>query len=388
MPGRHKMKVCHIWNDYSPGLFDTTHQICLEKKIGSEILCARLIDPKSSPPKLLRYIKKVDPKYFSRTDFYARLKNKIDTKVSNYRFKTFLPDFIKSKKPDLLHLHFGHTAIELHRFLETQNVPFMISYYGVDISSELRKPKSVAIYRRLLKRARKAVVLCADAHARLVSLDCEPQKITTWNIPIDGEAYPLRTKAANGPVRFLMAARFVEKKGHRYAIEAFKKLADLRKDVSLTIYGYGPSDWIGRLISEHGIKDQCTLINNQFTANFKAEYYALLKEHDVFLAPSIVAENGDDEGGPALTMIAAQYAGLPVIASRFAGAEISLVDGKTGFYCEQRDSESLFQKMRTIGERPHDWATMGKAGSELVNLEFSPSRQADKLLQIYKGALS
>lgn len=381
------MKVCHIWSDYSPGLFDQSHALCEERSVESHILSARLIDNNLAPPEHFHSIRKVDPKYFSRTDLFAKLKTKVESKIANLKFNAFVQEWISALKPQLLHFHFGHTAIQLRRFIDKQDIPFIISFYGVDISSELKNARSMAAYRHLLQRCQRAIVLCSEAQARVKALGCEDKRVVTWNIPIELQSYPFRARTYDGSVRFLMAARFVEKKGHKYAIEAFTKLAAARPNVYLTLYGYGPSEWLEKLIDQHGIRDRCKLINNHLGSNFKEEYYALLNSHEIFLAPSVVAVNGDDEGGPALTMIAAQSAGLPVIGTLFPGAEISLWEGKTGLVCEAKSGESLFQKMNSICDNIHQWTEMGKTASHLVNLEFSPRRQGDKLIEIYREAI-
>jgi colanic acid/amylovoran biosynthesis glycosyltransferase len=103
--------------------------------------------------------------------------------------------------------------------------------------------------------------------------------------------------------------------------------------------------------------------------------------------PSTTGVNGDDEGGPALTMVCAQGAGLPAIATPFAGVERSLIDGVTGLLCRQDDAASLAERMRWLAERRDDWATMGRAASEHVRAHFSLDGQMAALLGIYRDVI-
>ncbi|GAA0708241.1 hypothetical protein GCM10009105_07650 [Dokdonella soli] len=268
-------------------------------------------------------------------------------------------------------------------FLQKSNGPVVVSLYGVDASAALSDPVIVQRYRQLFARGSVFVVLSEVVRQRLVDIGCGNDKIRIINLPAGIEHYPFRSREFDGTTRFLIVARFVEKKGHAVLLRAFREVVDAGRRVHLTMMGYGPSGWLEEMVRALELEHHTTLINNGLSPNFVSLFNRLLSEHDVFLAPSTTASNGDDEGGPALTMVAAQAAGVPVIATPFVGAELSLIPGETGLYCEQDDAGSLADRMLELCAQPVLWKKFGENGSRLVHREFSRDGYAQALLGLY-----
>jgi colanic acid/amylovoran biosynthesis glycosyltransferase len=130
-----------------------------------------------------------------------------------------------------------------------------------------------------------------------------------------------------------------------------------------------------------------TLVDTALSADFHETFNSAMSDADVFLMPSITGPDGDDEGGPALTMVCAQASGLPVVCTPFPGAERSLVDGVTGRYCDEGDPQSLCEAMTAMSDAPEAAARMGVAGSELVHREFSALGQQREMLRLYERVL-
>ena len=38
------MRIAHLWQDYSPNLFDKAHPLCMAHGLGSEVVCQAFID--------------------------------------------------------------------------------------------------------------------------------------------------------------------------------------------------------------------------------------------------------------------------------------------------------------------------------------------------------
>jgi colanic acid/amylovoran biosynthesis glycosyltransferase len=380
------MRVLHIWNDYSPTLFDQSHPACMERGIQSRLLAGHFID--NGAPLLANTFcfRSRTPEDLNATAVLVRAVRRLRRLGFWSRFGRFCMRHAEEFRPDLIHIHFGTTAAMLLPMLEATQVPVVVSLYGVDASAVLKDPKWLARYRRLFERASMLIVLCESVADRLAGFGCRRKKIRQYNLPAGIENYPFRQRRFDGTTRFLIAARFTEKKGHAVLLKAFREVIAKRQDVHLTVMGYGPSEWLALMIRDLRLESSTSLINNGLTADFVGLFNKTLAEHDVFLAPSTTAKDGDDEGGPALTMVAAQAAGLPVIATPFVGAELSLLDGETGIYCRQDDVQSLANCMLELCAQPAKWQELGEAGSRLVGREFSRTGQTDKLLQFYEEA--
>ena len=380
-------RILHIWNDYSPVLFDQTHPICLAKNIDSHLVCGNYINNHTFPLDNTIIYRYRSPKEMGNVGSFWKVYRLVRRLFFWKKFSKFVSVEIKKLAPNILHFHFGNTAGSLINLLETVQIPIVVSYYGVDASALLKDPFWIERYKLVFKHATVVHVLCEEVVERFIKLGCPPEKLIIWNLPPNIESYPLRERTYDGTTRFLIAARFVEKKGHVFLLNAFRQLVNKNIKVHLTLFGYGPTVWLQRLISELDLNDFVTLINNGQSADFTSTFRKMINKHDIFLAPSTIAKNGDDEGGPALTMVCAQAAGMPVIATPFAGAQISLVDGKTGYYCKQDDAISLERIMLDMCGKPDVWQELGRNGSELVKQQFSILGQGRELIQLYKSVL-
>jgi glycosyltransferase involved in cell wall biosynthesis len=371
-------------------LFDQSHPICLERGLLSHVLAGHFIENGAQALAGTYSFMRTSPEEQNNVSLTGRIYRRSRRLFFWPRFRGYCLRHADEYKPSLLHIHFGHTAASLLPMLKKTNAPVIISFYGVDASAVLRDRSWVQLYAKAFDRASMVHVLCNAVVERLVAIGCPPEKLRILNLPAGVEKYPPRQREFDGTTRFLIAARFVEKKGYAILLRAFRRVVSIRPDVHLTMMGYGPSTWISDLVRELNLSDCTTLINNGQTSDFVQIYNEILAHHDVFLTPSTTARNGDDEAGPALTMVAAQAAALPVIATPFPGSELSLIPEVTGLFCEQDDAESLASCMLKLCAQPAIWKCFGEAGSQLVWREFSLAGYADKLLccydEVIKGA--
>jgi len=207
-----------------------------------------------------------------------------------------------------------------------------------------------------------------------------------WNIGMDLDkfSYQKREHLSKREVRLLTAARFVEKKGYPVLIKALSILIKKGNKLHLTALGYGPlKNSIEKMISELGLGEVVTLIDTSEVEDFNQFYREILPVQDIFVLPSIVATDGDDEGGPALSLVCAQAAGLPVIATPFAGASRSIIDKETGIFARDSDAEDLAEKLDYLIANPGIWNKLGEAGSHYVRKNFSLPTQLKALEGIY-----
>lgn len=407
------MRVIHVWDAYAPSLFDQIHAYLLGRpdQHASLLLAAHLIDNQSTllpntfyvdtkstredilPPLWLRTRGRVRREFAELMRRLARSAAATSiwstAPLTLSRFNRFCLAHAREFRGDLVHAHFGTTGVMALPFIRATGLPAIVSFYGVDGSASLRVPRWRENFREMFARMSRVLVLCDAVRDRLIGIGCPPDKLTVWNLPAGVEHYQYRPRStASGPVRFLIAARFVEKKGHSYLIEALDTIVRAGVDARLTMIGYGPlRPAIEEAIRRRTLADRVSVVDTQLGSSFRDVYRKALDEHDIFVLPSTTGVNGDDEGGPALTMVCAQAAGLPAIATPFAGAERSLLDGVTGLYCVQDDAVSLAERMQWLAEHPDCWTSMGRAGSDWVHAHFSLDGQMAELLGIYREVI-
>ena len=380
------MRIAHLWQDYSPNLFDKAHPLCMAHGHDSEVVCLAFIDNGAAALPATFAVRHRNPAESNSRSLTDRLIRRLRRPADERRFARLVAQRVAAFRPDLLHLHFGTTAALLQRLGALPDLPLVVSFYGVDVSQSLQDPAVVRAYRTVGARATVLHVLCDAARQRLLDIGCPATSIRIANLPANVEAMPDLGVDITGTTRFLIPARFVEKKGHRLLLQAFKRLHDDGLPATLTCFGYGPSDWLAQAIAEAGLSDAVRVVNNGQSGNFAAEYEAMLRDHDVVLAPSIRSRNGDDEGGPALTLVMAQAAGKPVIVSDFPGAERSVTDGCEGVVVPAGDATALHRAMSALAAQPQCWHALGQAGRQRVMREFSDQAYWNVLSDWYAQA--
>lgn len=391
MPENPNLHVTHLWCDYYINADGNPHEYLKRTGNRSTIICSKfLTDTTAVLPDIHAFsIKKINGPKGTGQSLLFRIWNKLYRPLFWIKYRRFVQRLVKTDRPDIFHLHFGYTAVRLLPILKKEKIPFIITFYGVDCSSMLAQPYWVEQYRQVLKHASFIIVLSETVRERFREIGCPDDKIIVWQIPIRLNNYTYYNTPRSGHIRFITAARFVEKKGFPYLIAAFKKVLAQVPGSTLTIIGYGAGkDKILAEIDRQGLNESITLIDTNLRTDFPEFYAAQLREHDIFALPSTTSKNGDDEGGPALTLVAAQASGKPVVCTPFVGSEISVTDGKTGLICLQDNADSLAEKMICLVNDPALAQTLGKAASELVHALFSEEYQMNKLLEIYHKAIN
>lgn len=377
------MKVLHLWDVYAPGLFDHSFGICRAEGVDTRLACMHLVENGHHSDPDIACIRRVG-RDDSANHFAGRLRRKHRRVVDRNRFRRLATQVVREFEPDLLHVHYGTTAAILEGAREVLGRPFIVSFYGFDISQGPDTPAIRAAYERLMTLRPLVHVLCDEAAERAVALGAGRDRIAVANLPLPVERYPYVGLDDRAAFRWLIPARFVEKKGHAVALRAFKRHLASWPESLLTCWGYGDSAWLRKEVEKVGLAGSVSVVDNSSEGPFDASYLKRLREHDAVLAPSVRSTRGDDEGGPALTAVLAQVAGKPVIVSDFPGHERSVTDGVEGLVVPQGDVAALAEAMADLSFDRGRARTMGKAGRERAIHAFDMQTYSDALIGWYR----
>jgi glycosyltransferase involved in cell wall biosynthesis len=86
-------------------------------------------------------------------------------------------------------------------------------------------------------------------------------------------------------------------------------------------------------------------------------------------------------------VLEAMSAGKPVVATRIAGTDEAVADGKTGVLVPPRDSESLATAIRLLLAEPDRASRLARAGQECVRAEFRLERTVAAVAAQYDEVL-
>lgn len=194
---------------------------------------------------------------------------------------------------------------------------------------------------------------------------------------------PKRPRGKDQPLRVLFAGRLVREKGVEYLIEAVKLLREKGKSVAVTIAGTGND--------EDALKEQVKRLGAEKDVTFAgwvdhADYPRLFAEADIFVGPSIVADNGWQE---AFGLVFAESLALntPVIGTTTGGIVDIVRDGQNGFLVPQRDAVALADALEKFIDTPELIAKLSHGARDDIVKRFSWSVTIKKYDEIFKKIL-
>ena len=244
---------------------------------------------------------------------------------------------------DLIHAHFGTTAVYALPYVVRHDLPFVITFHGNDVSILLGikryNPKNwryLAYWDSLAEHADLMICVSNELTEFVRELGGDPEATRVLSQGIDLHRFqPVQHE--NETPEIVMVGRFTEKKGHVYAIRAVAGAIDAGHDAHLTLIGDGELQSRCRaLVQELGISDHVT-----FTGVLSQEAVSeRLARADIALVPSVVARNHDREGSPTVAK-EASACGVPVVATYHAGLPAIVEDGETGFLVPERNVDAL-----------------------------------------------
>ena len=140
----------------------------------------------------------------------------------------------------------------------------------------------------------------------------------------------------------------------------------------------GLSEVLERLIEELDLKSHVRLLGRKS----HEEVIRLLQDTHLLMAPSVTAKDGDQEGIPNVIK-EAMAMGLPIISTRHRGIPELVEDGVSGFLVEERDVDSLANRLTYLIDHPEIWPEMGRAGRNCVQKYYDSNKLSDRLVSVY-----
>jgi glycosyltransferase involved in cell wall biosynthesis len=285
-------------------------------------------------------------------------------------------------QPDLIHAHFGWSGIRMLFLKQFLRIPLVTTFGGRDVAVQMKLPAFDRLYQILLDATEWIICVSDDLRTELVAAGVDGKRIEVIRRGTSLARFAFVDRAERdpqAPVRVLMVGRLIEKKGHRYALEALAALAREGQGARLTVVGEGEDYAELRRLQrslglEHvefvGVTDQQGVRDQMAAA-------------DVFLHCSVTGADGDREGIPNVVVEAAAT-GLPVIGTRHGGIGEPVLDGETGLLVEERDVPGLTAALRRLVTDRAARLDLGRAGHRRMTAEFDLDKQVARHLEIYR----
>ena len=289
------------------------------------------------------------------------------------------PD-LRALQPRLVHAHFGRGGALALPLAEGLGVPLVVSFYGGDATKEKHyRPRLIpAVYARRLAalQERAAMFVCVSdfIRDRLLDRGFPRDKLVVIRSGVDLDLDP-GTARKVPPGYILFAARFVEKKGATYLIQAMRLLQEQGRELPLVLMGEGPL--------EEELRQQAGALKNVLFHGWvpNRELRTWMAGAMAVCVPSCAAETGDAEGLPTV-VIEAMAAGTPVVGSRHAGIGEAVEHERTGLLVPPEDPQAIAAALRRLCEEPGLRDALARNARRAAVEQFDARTQSRRLQQI------
>ena len=157
-----------------------------------------------------------------------------------------------------------------------------------------------------------------------------------------------------------------ERKGHRWLLEAARRLKEQGYQISYRLAGAG-----SQKKSLEATAQQLGLQEDVQFLGFVSDVPSFLADVDVVVLPSLFE-------GLGVAVLEAMAAGKAVVASRAGGLPKLVIDATTGFLVEPRDVAGLADAIAKLAHDRNLIRTMGQKGRERLEESFTMEQMARK----------
>jgi len=298
---------------------------------------------------------------------------------------------LKSDRPDLIYQQEYETGrFDVLAFLAKYlHVPLIVEYHGKGPNLFHPLPRLYrSLKRRTIRMANKILCINKDEFKRVqIEYGLSQDKVLYLPNPVDANFFIPRNKenakrylGLDSDKRYILfVGRLVnDHKGITYLIDAFKGISRIYDDVRLLIVGTGPDE---KYLTEYCKTRKIPNIIFARWIKSRKDLSYFYNASEFFVCPSINEAFG-------LVNLEAMASGLPVIGTNVGGIKDIVLDGKTGFLVQPKNSTALFEKMLILLEDKKLSESMGKVSRKRAEDYFSCDTIGGKLYNVFEEALA
>ncbi|WP_126661905.1 glycosyltransferase family 4 protein [Haloterrigena salifodinae] len=274
----------------------------------------------------------------------------------------------------------GHAvpSAEFKRVLARQidrNIPAVLETFAARAAEPVVRNGLDPVRERLfgvtLERADRIVAVHSDAKECFEQYT-DTEKIDVIPYGVDMQKFPFQ--AGPGNQSFVTVGNLIERKGHRYLLDAMTMVTEEFPDIELHIVGTGPlREDLETQVATAGLED--SVIFHGFVEDEKL--LRLLHRARAFVHSSL-------SEGFSHVRLEAMSAGCPVIGTDVSGARDLTRHGTDGYIVPSRDADALADSMVELLADDKLAEEMGWNAREKVEKDHDYAEIAQRYLDIYR----
>jgi colanic acid/amylovoran biosynthesis glycosyltransferase len=359
--------------------------------------------------------------------------NRITNKILGWNFFNFrsyrlLYKLFRENRFTAVHTHFGTNALLILPVLRLFGIPLVVTFHGADASRMVRH----RTYRRRLPglfRYASAIIIVSRHMMKTLKLEQWKEKVHLIPCTVEpdelasfrkGDSDLLKAndqnkvngygrvntgygeniknfrssdshrgmmsshtetveKIDNRPVKILHSGRLTPKKGVPDLIRVFKRLAGKYSGIELHILGDGKDYNLCKSLANKIPQDNRIFF---YGAVSHDENMAMMKNADIFVLNSRIADDGDMEGTP-VTLLEAMCMSKPVVSTRHAGIPDVITNWQNGLLVDEKDNDALFEAVERliIDEDLRD--SLAYEARRTIQNEYTSEKLQQKLHRVF-----
>lgn len=285
-----------------------------------------------------------------------------------------LEGWLRRAGADHVHAHFGTNSAMVALLCRAVGGPsFSFTVHGPE---EFDKPEFLGL-REKVRHAEFVVTISSFGRSQLFRWTRHEDwpKLHVVRCGLGADLLHSKSTLVPAAPRLVCVARLSEQKGHLLLVEAASKLAREGMAFELILAGDGPMrPAIETAIARHGLRDRIRLAGVMSADEVRE---AIVGSRALVL-PSFA------EGLPVVVMEALAL-GRPVVTTAIAGIPELVQSGVTGWLIPAGSVEALVTAMHEVLEASTErLSEMGKAGTALVAHHHDATREAAKLVKLFR----
>ena len=288
--------------------------------------------------------------------------------------------FFKSKKFDVIHLHYPNPIAELASLFIPKNKPFVVTYHSDIIRQKFLLPFYKPLQKRILDRATK-IIVPTENH-----IDCSPVlphyrnkvEVIPFGLNVSHMPEPknlvektksLKEKYGNFA---LFVGRLVGYKGLDVLIEASQDI-----DEKVLIVGQGPeNEKLIEQIKKLGLSEKVKMLGRVEDLD---EFWSYYKACNFFVLPSV---SSNENFG--VVQLEAMYSSKAVITTNLkSGVPLVGEKGVTSLLVNPSDSDQLAKAMNMLFGNSELSLKMGKAGKKRFDRLYTFEKMTYSHITLY-----
>ncbi len=281
----------------------------------------------------------------------------------------------------VLHVYFGHSAVQLRPLIRVFRRPVVVSFHGADAGVDMGEPAHLAAMREVFATATVVQARSASLMEDLAGLGCPREKLRVQRtgIPLEEWTFRPRASSPDQPWRILQSCRLIAKKGVDLTLRAFAEVLPAFPGAELVIAGDGPlRGELEKLAGELGIAARVRFAGFLTQPQLREE----MDRARLFVHPSRTSADGNREGIPN-SLLEAMASGAPVVGTRHGGIPEAVTDGDSGLLVPENDARALAAAMLRVMGDDGLARSLAAGGRRVVEEKFDRAGNARVLEACY-----